>query len=46
MTGYSVKAIERKIARGVWLEGKEYRRAPDNRILLAAQVYQRWAEGR
>ena len=32
--GYSVEAIETKIARGVWTEGREYRRAPDGRILV------------
>ena len=32
--GYTVEAIETKIARGVWTEGREYRRAPDGRILV------------
>lgn len=27
ITGYSVRAIEGKIARGDWVEGREYRRA-------------------
>jgi|SRR6266403_466397 len=29
LTGYSVKAMERKIERGDWQEGKVWRRAPD-----------------
>lgn len=28
MTGYSRKAVEKKIEHGVWLEGREYHRAP------------------
>lgn len=35
MTGFTAKAIERKIQEGVWLEGREYRRAPDGRILIS-----------
>jgi hypothetical protein len=31
ITGYSVKAMERKIERGDWVEGKVWRRAPDGR---------------
>ena len=34
LTGYSEKAIRRKIEDGVWLEGHEYVRAPDGRILV------------
>jgi hypothetical protein len=45
LTGYSVKAMERKIERGDWLEGKVWRRAPDGRILIDVLGYQRWVEG-
>jgi len=45
LTGYSVKAIERKIERGDWQEGKVWRRAPDGRILIDVLGYQRWVEG-
>jgi hypothetical protein len=34
VTGYTVKAMEKKIERGDWLEGKVWRRAPDGRILI------------
>ena len=44
LTGYSVKAMERKIERGDWLEGKIWRRAPDGRILIDVLGYQRWVE--
>jgi hypothetical protein len=46
MTGYTVKAIERKIERGDWIEGKVWIRAPDGRILLNIPGYEKWAEGR
>jgi hypothetical protein len=46
LTGYSEKAIRRKIEEGVWREGREWKRAPDNRILVLMEGYQRWAEGR
>ena len=45
LTGYSVKAMERKIERGDWQEGKVWRRAPDGRIVIEVLGYQRWVEG-
>lgn len=44
VTGYSVKAMERKIERGDWIEGKVWRRAPDGRIVIDLIGYQRWVE--
>ena len=44
VTGYSVKAMERKIERGDWREGKVWRRAPDGHILIDIHGYQRWVE--
>jgi hypothetical protein len=44
MTGYTVKAMERKIERGDWVEGKVWRRAPDGHIVIDVQGYQRWVE--
>ena len=44
-TGYSVKAMRRKMERGIWLEGHEYVRAPDGRILFSVDGYERWAKG-
>jgi hypothetical protein len=44
-TGYTVEAIETKIKRGVWLEGKEFIRAPDGAVLVDMEGYERWAEG-
>jgi len=33
LTGYTEKAIYRKIADGVWIHGREYRRAPGRQPL-------------
>jgi hypothetical protein len=46
LTGYTVKAIQRKIERGDWQEGKVWRRAPDGRILIDLIGYERWVENR
>jgi hypothetical protein len=46
LTGYTVKAIQRKIERGDWPEGKAWRRAPDGRIFIDLVGYERWVEGR
>ena len=34
LSGYTEKAVYHKIADGVWLENRHFRRAPDNRILM------------
>ena len=44
LTGYSVKAMQRKIERGDWSEGKVWRRAPDGRVMVDLVGYQKWAE--
>jgi hypothetical protein len=43
LTGYTRKAIRRKVD-GV--EGKDFRRAPDGRVLVDLDGYERWVEGR
>jgi hypothetical protein len=45
LTGYTVSAIEHKIERGVWREGREYRIAPDGYRLIDMQGYEKWVEG-
>jgi hypothetical protein len=42
-TGYSEKAIRRKIEDGVWLEHTHWKRAPDGRILISMKGYHEWA---
>lgn len=44
LTGYTEKAIRRKIQDGIWLEGREYRKSPDGRILISMAGYQSWVE--
>ena len=44
-TGYSPKAVARKIEGGVWVEGREYVRAPDGRRLIDMDGFNRWALG-
>ena len=44
LTGYTEKAVQRKIQSGVWREGREYRRAPDGHILVNLEGYERWVE--
>ena len=46
LTGYTVKAIEGKIANHVWRQGHEYRKAPDGRILVDIEGYEDWVERR
>lgn len=43
-TGYTEKAVRRKIEDGHWLEGREFRRAPDGHILVDLLGYERWVE--
>ncbi len=45
LTGYTEKAVERKRHEGVWREGREYRRAPDGRILIDLQGFESWVVG-
>ncbi len=44
MTGFSEKAIRQKISMGKWLEGREYRRTPDGRIMISMKDVERWIE--
>lgn len=44
ITGYTPKAVERKIHEGVWMEGREFRRAPDNNVLIDLVGYYKWVE--
>jgi hypothetical protein len=43
-TGLSEKAIRCKIAEGVWVENREWRRAPDGRLYISMRGYQQWVE--
>lgn len=43
ITGFSPAAIRAKIAKGVWLEDRQYVRR-DGRVLIDMKGYERWAE--
>jgi hypothetical protein len=45
LSGYTEKAIYRKIEDGVWMLGREYRRAPDGCICIDIEGYHTWVEG-
>ncbi|NUZ07620.1 excisionase [Piscinibacter koreensis] len=42
LTGYTPSAMRTKISRGVWLEGREWVRAPDGHVLIDMRGYERW----
>lgn len=43
-SGYSENAVRSKIHDGIWREGQEWKRAPDGRVLIDVEGYQRWVE--
>lgn len=43
-TGYTMSAMNKKIDKGVWLEGEVWKRAPDGRRLVDLRGYERWVE--
>jgi hypothetical protein len=45
LTGYSANAVEKKIQSGAWIDGREYKRAPDGHVLVDMRGYERWVEG-
>jgi len=42
LTGYTPNAIKMKIHRGIWLNGREYTKAPDGNILISIKGYENW----
>lgn len=44
-TGYTEKAVRRKIEDGVWAEGVHYVKAPDGTIHINIEAYTKWLEG-
>lgn len=41
-TGYTERAIHKKIDDGVWRRGREWRKAPDGRRLIDLQAVEAW----
>jgi hypothetical protein len=44
-SGYTEKAIYNKVNDGTWLENMVWKRAPDGRVLIDKEGYERWARG-
>ncbi len=42
LTGWTKKAVEGKIYKGQWLEGKEYSKAPDGSLVVSIVGYEQW----
>lgn len=45
LSGYTDKAVRRKIQDGVWMESQEYFKAPDGHILIDLEGFERWVLG-
>jgi hypothetical protein len=45
LTGYTEKAVRAKMARGVWLQDREFVKAPDGHVLMDLEGYERWVLG-
>jgi len=45
LTGYTDKAVRRKIEDGKWLEGDIWKKAPDGHIMMNMPAFYRWVEG-
>lgn len=43
-SGYTPKAVSEKIRMGAWVEGRQYRRAPDGHILIDVEGFEKWVE--
>jgi hypothetical protein len=42
LTGYTEDATRSKIARGDWLQDQVWRKAPDGRILMDLEGFEKW----
>ena len=45
LTGYSEQATRTKMRRGVWLQDREFVKAPDGHVLMDLEGYERWVLG-
>lgn len=45
MSGYTPSAIYQKMNNGVWTEGRQFRKAPDGRVMINVEGVERWVEG-
>lgn len=44
LTGYSENAVRHKIKGGVWVEGRIWKKAPDGRVFVNVDEFERWVE--
>jgi hypothetical protein len=44
ITGTTARAAQEKIRTGIWIEGREYIRAPDGHIHIDMKGYDRWLQ--
>ncbi len=42
VTGLTASAIRTKIGKGVWVEGRQYRRAEDGRVYIDLRGFEAW----
>lgn len=45
ITGLGVSAVRKRLERGLWIEGRHWRRAPDSRIYIDMKGIEKWVEG-
>lgn len=44
LTGYTPKAIDKKIDDGIWIKGREWIKAPDGRRFVDVEGFNKWVE--
>lgn len=44
LSGYTAKAVYNKTSKGVWRHNVIWRKAPDGRVLISIEEYERWVE--
>ncbi len=44
--GLSEGAVRKRLERGIWLENKHYRKAPDSRIYIDMRAIEAWIESK
>lgn len=45
VTGYTLKAVERKRQDGIWVEGKVWHKAPDGHVMMDMEGFNKWVRG-
>jgi hypothetical protein len=45
LTGYTPKAVQKKIEKRQWRVGQVVRKAPDGHVTIDLDAYEKWVEG-